>query len=95
MAYLQLDRYQKGYFHNILVEYYSLGENQATEAFYLKFIYKLNLCWHFGATKSDVGRIFGIWIFLSEKTKLQILPEQKSSWAHIIFIYKSYNENVD
>ena len=44
MAYLQLDRYQKGYFHNILVEYYCLGENQATEAFYLKFIYKLNLC---------------------------------------------------
>ena len=28
----------------------------------------------FGATKNHVGKIFGIWFFLSEKTRLQILP---------------------
>ena len=32
--------------------------------------------------------------FLSGKTKLQILPGKQSSWAHIIFIHKSYNEIV-
>ena len=38
MAYLQSDRYQKGYFHKIWVEYYCLRENTANETFCSKFI---------------------------------------------------------
>ena len=38
---------------------------------------------------------FNFFFFLSEKTRLQILEGKNSSWAHIIFTHKSYNETVD
>ena len=47
--------------------------------------------------KNPCGQNFwslNFFFFLSGKTKLQILPGKKSSWAHIIFIHKSYNEIV-
>ena len=33
--------------------------------------------------------------FLSEKKNLQLLPGKNLSWAHIMFILKSYNNIID
>ena len=36
MVLLQSDGYETGYFHKAWVEYYCLGKNQASEAFWFK-----------------------------------------------------------
>ena len=103
LSYLQSDRYQRGYFHKIWLEYRCLGKNKASETFYSKFIrcqspYQLQnvktllTLW---GHKNPHGQNFWNLIFLSEKSKLKILPWEKPSWTHIIFIYKSYSEIVD
>ena len=55
----------------------------------------LNLCQHFGVTKTHVGKNFWIWIFFYLKRQSYRYYQKKWSWAHIIFIHKSYNEIVD
>ena len=101
MSYLQSDRYQRGYFHKIWAEYYCLGKNETSEIFCSKFscpcqLQNLKILLHFGATKTHVGKIFGTWVFLYLKRQsYKYYQEKKSSWAHIIFIHKSYIEIVD
>ena len=53
-------------------------------------------CRHSRATKTDVDKIFGIWIFsFIWKDKIVDITWEKLNWAHVIFIHKSYNKIVD
>ena len=43
-----------------------------------------------------MGKIFGIYFFfLKRQGYVDISPEPKSTWCHIIFIHKSCNEIVN
>ena len=55
----------------------------------------LKLCQYFGATKTDMGKIFGIWISFIWKGKVSYRYYQEKVKLAPIFIHKSYNEIVD
>ena len=52
-------------------------------------------CQHFGATKTQMYKYFGICIFFNLERQDYRYYQERSCWDHIIFIHKSYNEIVD
>ena len=105
MAYLQSDRYQKGHFHKIWVEYYiawekirqmrhllvvkvytskcykmkgntMLMKRQCYRYYQEKICKILKLWWHFRAT--NLGKIFGIWIFFYLKRQSYRYYQEKN-----------------
>ena len=49
-----------------------------------------------GPQKPPTAKFLEFEYFLTLKDKfIQILPEQKQTWGHVIFIHKSYNEFVN
>ena len=105
MAKLQSDRYERGYFHKIWMEYYCLGKNHWSGTLRLKFIscqdpyqlQNLKTLSMFPGHKIPHGQSFWnlIFFFTWKDKVMHISPEQKSTWGNIIFIYNSYNEIVN
>ena len=104
MAKLQSDRYERGYFHKIWIERDWLGENSRSGTLSLKFIscqnpyqqQNLKISSTFQGHKTPHGQNFwNLTFFIWKDNVIYISPEQKSTWGHIIFIHKSYNEFVD
>ena len=96
--------YQSDYFHKIWVEYYCLGKNQASETFCSKFIrcqipnqlQNLKILLTLWGHKNPCGQNFrNLNFFFLKRQSYRYCHEKKSSWAHIIFIHKSYSEFVD
>ena len=53
-------------------------------------------CQDFRGTKMHMGKIFGIWIYFYLKRQGYIdITRTKSTWDHIMFVHKSYNEIID
>ena len=105
MVQLQSGGYGSSYFHKIWVEYYCLGENQASETFCSKCFRCQSSCQlqnhkilstHRGL-KNAFGQNFWnlIFFFNPKRQSYRYYQEKKSRWAHIIFIHKSYIETVD
>ena len=50
---------------------------------------------HFRGTKTHGQNFWNLNFFIWKDKVKRIWPEEKSTWAHIIFIHKSFNEIVD
>ena len=101
MAKLQSDRYERVYFHKIQMEYYCLGQNHASgtlisNLFGVKVHTSCKKFYILGGQKPTWANFLEFRFFFTRKVKtIQVLPEQKSAWFHIIFIHKSYIEIVE
>ena len=70
---LQSDGYQSGYSHKIWVEYNFLGENQASETFFLNFLGVLYRLYALGPQKLMWTKFFEFEFFFVRK-KIKLSP---------------------
>ena len=100
----RLDGFEWGYFHKIWMKYYSLDENHNSRTLSSRFIacknpyqlQNLKILSRFQGHKNAYGENFGIWIYFYLKRQGYIdITRTKSTWGHIMFVHKSYNEIID
>ena len=101
---MQLDGHEWGYFHKIWIEYYCLNKNHALETLGSRFtgcqnpyqLQNIKILLTFQGRKNPHRQNFwNLDFFISKGKATLILPEQKSTCGHIIFIHKSNNEIID